>query len=167
MDPLIDRSTGSVHLDREWTLEPGQTVEYLANLIGNRLSGTDRITRWFSHIPSKTPYGDFDLTLVFSGEVLMAFKAQPKGDFRATEADKKSRQDAMLTQLLGNPSSEKFMVSSEIARSLFRVIGKDWPKGAKELTWEFPWGRVISTVEQKDFVPEFKIQWRLLPHSSN
>ena len=161
MDPLIDRSTGAVHLNKEWTIGPGLSVEHLANLIGNRLSGTVRITRWFSHIPVKTAYGDFDLTLVFSGEVLMALKAHSKGDYHATEAKVKAQQDAMLTQLLGNPTSEKHIVSSEIARTLFRVIGKDWPKGAKELTWDFPWGRVISSVEPKDLVPEFKLQWRI------
>ena len=161
MDPLIDRSTGSVHLDKQWTLSPGLSVEHLANLIGNRLSGTDRITRWFSHIPVKTPYGDFDLTLVFSGELLMAFRAQPKGDHRASEIEIKAKQDALLGKLLGPPTAVRYLVSSEIARTLFRVIRKEWPKGAKELTWELPWGRVISSVDPKDTVPEFKLQWKV------
>ena len=162
MDPLIDRSTGAVHLNKEWTLEPGQSVEHLANFIGNRLSGTDRITRWFSHIPVKTLfYGDFAVTLVFSGELLIAFRAQLKMDYKQTERDVKAKQDAMLIKLLGNPTEEKFMVPSEITRTLFRIVGKEWPKGAKELTWELAWGRVVSTVEPKDSVPEFQIHWRL------
>ena len=161
MDPLIDRTTGTVHLNREWALTPGLSVEKLANLIGSRLSGTDRVTRWFSHIPVKTPYGDFNVTLIFSGEVLMAMRMQSQSDYRSTEIEIKAKQDAMLTKMLGQPSSDKHLVSSEIGRTLFRIIGKEWPKGARELTWECPWGRVISTVEPKDTVPEFKIQWRV------
>ena len=162
MDPLIDRSTGAVHLNKEWTVEPGQSVEHLAYLIGNRLSGTDRVTRWFSHIPVKTlHYGDFDVTLVFSGELLMAFKALPKGDYKKSEKELKTKQDSMLIHMLGHPTSERFLIASEISRTLFRIIGKEWPKGAKELTWEFPWGRVVSTVEPKDSIPEFQIHWRM------
>ncbi|MDR3689279.1 MAG: hypothetical protein P4L46_07870 [Fimbriimonas sp.] len=161
MDPLIDRNTGSVHLDKQWTLTPGLSVEHLANLIGNRLSGTDRVTRWFSHIPVKTLVGDFNLTLVFSGEVLMAMRAQPKIDYKSNEIDTKAKMDAMLNKLLGPPTNERFVVSSEIARTLFRIVRMEWPKGAKELTWELSWGRVISSVDSKDVVPEFKLQWKI------
>jgi hypothetical protein len=91
----------------------------------------------------------------------MAFRAQPKGDHRASEIEIKAKQDALLGKLLGPPTAERYLVSSEIARTLFRVIRKEWPKGAKELTWELPWGRVISSVDPKDTVPEFKLQWKV------
>jgi len=159
MASFIDKKTGSINLSNEWVLVPGLSVESLHNLIGARVSGSDGKTRWFSHILVESRYGQLDLTLNFDPEFLTSVKINLKTEFKTSEASKKTKHDQMLTSLLGPPTSEKSLVSSEIVRMLCKTIRYEWPKLAKEVTWEFPWGSVVSTVDMHNKVAEFWLMW--------
>jgi len=160
MAPFIDRGTGTVHLSNDWALVPGLSIEALSNLIGARVSNSDGNVRWFSHILVESRYGQLDVTLNFDPQILTSIMVNLKTEFKTSEAKKKAKHDAMITALLGQPTSERNYVSSEIVRFLFGVIQYKWPKLAKELTWEMPWGTVISGADMRRSVAEIWIMWK-------
>ena len=133
--------------------------------VGNYIIPADRAkldkSLWITPFTVPSVYGVLEISLHFRKGVLVALKGSIKSDFGPAQAMIKGRQDGFLTELLGRQTSEKPAVSSLMDKVFLKGLGQDWPRNVKALSWDLRWGTVMSYVDLRDGLSEFRIDWKI------
>ncbi|MDR3689280.1 MAG: hypothetical protein P4L46_07875 [Fimbriimonas sp.] len=159
MGPLIDRATGAVSLSNDLVLTPGLAPERVASYIQPGELASARKTTWLAPISVATVYGTLDVRLFFRKGALRQAKLRIDSEFGPQQALIKGRHDGFLTELLGRPTSERPAVRTLAGRIFVKALGQNWPMNTKELTWQLRWGAVVSTVELREGLADFCVEW--------
>jgi len=157
--PLIDRATGAVRFGDDLVLTPGLSPDRVANYIIPADRARVDKSVWTSPFSVSTLYGVLDVSMFYKKGALRSVKATIKSDFGPQQAMIKGRHDGFLTELLGRPTMERPVVRTIPDRIFAKALGQDWPQKAKELTWKCRWGTVTSSVELKEGMADFRIEW--------
>jgi hypothetical protein len=159
MSQLIDRYTGAIRFDRNMILTPGLLPDELIRLIGIRATGSFMSKSWFMDNEYESEFGPFIIALYFKKDSLYFVEMSLHTTYGSAGALVKSRHDDLMLKTLGKPTRERPIIRNVFSSIIYRSHGQSWHTHAKELTWEFPWGWVKSTIEVRDGASVIQVRW--------